>query len=85
MANIDYTPTEARILSVLSDGGRHSRDEIHACLNDNLSGPGTSRVHIHNLRKKLQALGEDIVCEMLFGRKRCYRHVRLLIPRDKPA
>lgn len=72
-----YTPTEKRILAVLSDGLPHKRHEIHACLCDDLSGLTAIQAHISNIRKRLRAIGEEIVCE-LSGGTITYRHVRLL-------
>ena len=72
------TPTQQRILNLLSDGRRHLRNEIvEECLCDTLSARGALNVQITGLRKILHPRGEDIICE-LNNRRICYRHVRLL-------
>lgn len=69
-----FTPTEQRMLKILSDGFPHHKSELQACLYDEES---TIRQHIYNIRAKLRPRGEDIVCELrLHGIH--YRHVRLL-------
>lgn len=71
-----YTPTQKRILQVLSDGQPHSRYELKDCLNDELVEMRVLAVHLSKLRKALPT-GETIVCE-LFKRGIHYRHVRLI-------
>ena len=72
-----FTPTERRILSLLSDGLPHKRKEVHGCLDDDLAAMAAIRWHIMNLRTKLRRSGQDIVCELV-GRTINYRQVRLL-------
>ncbi len=72
-----FTKTEQSMLKVFSDGMRHSREEVHGCLNDELQPLSGIRAHICNMRKKLIPMGENIVCE-LYGGLIYYRHVRLL-------
>ena len=72
-----FTPTETRLLKVLSDGERHLTTELHAQLDDELQSRLNVSVHMHNIRKKLKLKGETVLCEYYFGR-RYYRHVRLL-------
>ena len=57
-----YTPTQRRILEVLKDGRLHRREELEACLNDNLATPVTLRVHLTYLRGKIRRKGLDIFC-----------------------
>jgi hypothetical protein len=71
------TPTQQRMLDLLSDGLPHNKAELHALLWDNLSYANTIQVHISALRKVLRARGEDILCEFIHRRLH-YRHVRLL-------
>jgi hypothetical protein len=59
MASQPYTPTERRILALLSDGFLHSKNELRKCLNDDLSEDGV-KFHIWSLRKKLKGAGQDI-------------------------
>lgn len=72
-----FTPTHKRMLAVLADGLPHRREELHACLSDELGPINNIHVHISNMRKKLRARGQDIVCEVV-NRRFLYRHVRLL-------
>lgn len=73
----EFTPTEKKILAVLVDGMRHSREELHSCLPDDMGALGNIRDHVSHLRKKLRPKGQDIVCELYLA-KIYYRHVRLL-------
>jgi len=66
-----------RILVLLSDGKAHPRDEVLACLEDPTATYRNLWWHVFKIRKRLNARGESIVCE-LQGRKILYRHVRLL-------
>ena len=77
-----YTPTQKRILDLLADGLPHSRYEIHACLDDELSALRAIRRHISVIRQSHRAKDQDIVCE-IYNRTVHYRHVRLL--RRKPS
>lgn len=72
-----YTPTERRMLAVLADGMRHPREELVACLWDELSKPSTIQYHLSNIRKVLRPMGQDIICEY-YQHTFFYRHVRLL-------
>lgn len=72
-----WTPTQRRMLALLSDGMPHSRHELHACLEDNLGAITNIRDHISKLRGKLRPRGETIVCEV-WNRTIHYRWVRLL-------
>jgi len=75
-----FSPTQRRMLEVLSDGQPHAKSELHkAC------GPCSEKtvvVHIFNLRKKLQRHGHDVACRRVRSRW-CYQHVRLLAPSDE--
>ena len=73
-----FTPTQQRILNVLSDGMPHTKEEMRDCLNDELSGGNNLRVHLTYLRKKLRTVGQTIVYEFQWPNKMLYRHVRLL-------
>lgn len=72
-----FSPTQTKILRVLSDGMPHSRHELHACLDDPLSNLKALWFHICMMRKTLRPKGEDIICEYC-SRSYYYRHVRLL-------
>jgi hypothetical protein len=74
-----FTPTQSRILAILSDGMPHRPAELKMALaNEELASMNALRVHLAHIRQKLRPRGEDIVC--LWGWKEChrYRHVRLL-------
>jgi len=77
MSMIGFTPTEQRMLAVLSDGMLHTRDELHACLNDEHGPVSNIRPHVHSLKTKLQPKGEDVICQYYRGGY-YYRHVRIL-------
>jgi len=76
MKSNGFTPTEKRIMDLLSDGERHARAEVHSLINDELSDLNNMRLHILNLRKKLPE-GEAVLCE-ISGYKTFYRHVKLI-------
>ncbi len=74
-----FTPTQRRMLEVLADGLPHRREELRACLEDELASIETMRKHIGAMRKLLRTDGHDIVC-ISGGRQRAgqYQHVVLL-------
>ena len=67
MATAEYTPTETRLMTVLGDGLRHTREELRTCIDDELAGPTALQAHISNMRKKLNPGGLDIICENRMG------------------
>jgi hypothetical protein len=71
------TPTQRRMLSLLADGLPHTREELHACLNDEQADLSSIQGPISNLRKLMRPHGHDIICE-LHKRAISYRHVMLL-------
>lgn len=74
---VSYTPTQRRLLDVLADGMPHRREELHACLGDELSSRNNLEVHLTHLRKRLNRQGLHVVCESN-GKWSRYRLVRLL-------
>jgi DNA-binding CsgD family transcriptional regulator len=70
-----FTPTERAMLKVLSDGRRHSKDDLKCCCGP--CGSQTVNFHLANIRRKLRARHEDIVC-VLRHKSLWYQHVRLL-------
>lgn len=72
--NLTWTATERRILRVLADGLRHSKSELMAVLNDDMAGPHVVNTHICRMRKKLQVIGQDIVC-VTYGLLYWYQHI----------
>ena len=75
--NNGFTPTEHRMLELLSDGLRHTREELHACLFDDLAELASIQPHICRIRKRLVGRGEDILC-VARNQTYFYQHVRLL-------
>ena len=74
------TPTQRRMLGLLSDGLPHPRRELVDLLWDQASHPSTIQMHISNLRKKIAHKRQDIAC-VLWNRKICYRLVGIIRPR----
>ena len=66
-------------MALLADGRPHRKDELWACLDDELADRNGSaiRVHVFNLRQKLRRTGEWIIVETV-NNVATYRHVRLL-------
>lgn len=60
--NNGYTPTERRMLDILDDGLPHRREELHACLGDELAPLSAIQNHISRLRAKLKPKGHDVLC-----------------------
>jgi len=75
----DLTKTQKKILELLSDGDRHHKNDMIRDLGKQDSeDPGKLlRVHITNLRKILNPIGQDIVCQR-YNRSLYYRWVRLI-------
>lgn len=72
-----FTPTEQEMLKVLADGLAHTREELHACLPDELGSLSNIQIHISHIRQKINPRGQTIVCE-LQNRRIHYRQVRLM-------
>lgn len=71
-----WTPTERRILDVLSDGDPHPVRDLIVCLPDSEGGDtGNVADHVSLIRRKLRPLGHDIVLEIVRGRSWCYRRI----------
>lgn len=73
-----FPPVQRKMLEVLADGMPHTKEELHACLWDEQGPLSNIRAHICIIRKSLQPIGQDIVCEIRRNRKTYYRQVRLL-------
>lgn len=71
-----FTPTQRRMLTILADGKAHTRQELFACLSDDMADLSAIKWHLSKLREKLRPMGQDVICEINMGIK--YRHVRLL-------
>lgn len=57
-----YTPTQHRLMAVLSDGRPHRPAELLASLGDGLATLQNLRDHISRLRKRVAAAGLEVVC-----------------------
>lgn len=77
MAVNGLTNVQKKMLAILSDGLPHSRQELHACLSDDMGPLSNIQSHISGIRKVLRPKGQDILCE-IFNRTVHYRQVRLL-------
>lgn len=89
------TPTQRRILAVLSDGEPHSFGELIDALGDvddrsrvyeNDSVYRRLKVIVSQLRKHLREKGQDVLCvrrSWREGKGMAYRQVRLLRPRRR--
>lgn len=80
MPLLKLTPTQKRLLKMLSDGQRHTSKELIAqCLTED-GTIGALRLHISQLRRKIQPHDQTVICEMV-DKKGYYR----LISFPKPA
>ena len=77
MVTNGFTPTEKRLLEVLGDGLPHDRDELVACLADELSGWKVVKCHLTSLRKHLRPNHQEIICQVV-NRAFKYRLVQLI-------
>lgn len=62
----ELTPTQIRILEILSDTKRHKRDELKKALPFRYGGRRTFNIstHVTDMRIVLARAGQDIVCEL---------------------
>lgn len=72
-----FTPTQQAMLNVLADGLPHRREELHACLPDELGALTNIHRHLVAMRKLLRPEGQEIICQLL-NRRYYYRLVRPL-------
>ena len=77
--NNRFTPTQRAILNVLADGQPHTREELHACLPDELGAVSNIKRHLSAMRKVLRLRDEDILCQY-YNHAYQYRHIKLLTP-----
>lgn len=78
-----FTPTEQRLLAVLGDGMKHTRNEMLAALDEMADRKALSQ-RVFHLRRKLRLVGHDIAVE--FGPNSSivtFRRVRLYTPEDR--
>jgi len=71
------TPTQRRMLDLLSDGKPHKKAELKNLLSDELSKVNTIQYHISLLRSHVRERGQEIVCD-LNGLSVRYRLVELV-------
>lgn len=73
----EFTPVELKILSVLTDGKPHRRQELLESFGDEFTSRNNLNVHLTGIRKVLRPKGQDIICELRMKAIN-YRWVRLL-------
>lgn len=57
LEKLRFTPTQQKIMDLLSDGKPHAKDEIRECLWDTMTELRNVHVHITNLRTILRPWG----------------------------
>ncbi len=72
-----FTPVQQRMLDLLQDGNKHTKEELRKCLEDPESEVHNINMHLTYLRKKLRPKGYDLACETI-SRETRYRLVRLV-------
>lgn len=73
-----YSPTRQKIMDLLADGQRHTREELRNCLFDELGVATNIHAHLTGLRQQLRPFGEDISCTSVSG-QRYYQKVKTTI------
>ncbi len=76
---LELTPTQERLLGVLSDGQPHSAEQLMLCLNDELADRKLLHVHLVYLRKKLLPFNHGILVQFIKS-KTYYRRVIFYTP-----
>lgn len=79
LEDVDLTPTQQRMLTLLSDEKPHNRFALQKCLRDELGSVQGIKMHLSMLRKKLQPHRYQIQCEILAGES-YYRLVQYAAP-----
>lgn len=74
----EFTPTEKRILAILSDGKPHTREELKTALWDELGSIQNLAARMTYLRRKLGRRGEGIAFTRTTGFLGTYTLVRLV-------
>ena len=70
-------------MRILADGKRHRREELEACIEDDLADRYRClNNRLSDIRKKLRPKAEDVIVEW-WERRRYYRWVRLIYPEDR--
>lgn len=71
---LQWTPIQTKMLEVLNDGKPHTKEELHACLNDDLAPINNIYPHVSAINAKLRPYEQLILWE---GNR--YRRVRILV------
>lgn len=71
------TVTQKKILKVLSDGLPHTKQELHRCLPDEMSGVSALWKHVCLARKHVRLKGKDIL-SVFVNRSIRYRLVKII-------
>ena len=74
---IQFTVTEQKLVDILQDGEPHARKDLQLAIDGEYTAAVTVRQHISSIRKKLNPIGQTIVCTLL-NRQIQYRWMRLL-------
>jgi len=74
---VELTPTQSRIMNLLSDGRPHTADELHRCFSDELTEKDNVRCMVSLMRDRLNLNGLDITSRRKSSRT-TYRLVRLI-------
>lgn len=77
-----FTETQRKILDVLSDGMPHTKDELHACLSDELAALSAVDFHLTGIRKVIRPVGQDIICQFI-DKQFKYRLIIVYAPADE--
>lgn len=72
-----FTPTQQRIVDLLSDGDAHTLEEVRLCLLDTEADSNNVYFHINQLRQRLRARNKGIRTERINGMG-YYRLVRVV-------
>ena len=70
----EFTPTQQKIMNLLSDGEPHGKIDIYNCLPYELGQLNSVHRHLTHIRRKLKPKGEGILC-VIVNRKLAYRYV----------
>ena len=63
LKGVRFTPTQQRIMDLLSDGESHAKGEVRTCLWDDLGAMKNIHPHIVAIRKAIRPLGYIITIQ----------------------
>tara|TARA_R110002020_G_scaffold376130_3_gene587293 strand:+ start:18703 stop:18954 length:252 start_codon:yes stop_codon:yes gene_type:complete len=75
--NREFTPSQEKILEMLSDGKPHTKYQLKLTYGDEFTSCASLKNLIKKIRKQLRPKGQDILCEYA-NRTIHYRWVRLI-------